>query len=60
MRLRDLVDSSFKVGDRVLVAELSSVDLDPYKQQVLINKGSAIRRVRRVSQSWMRTPSWVR
>jgi rod shape-determining protein MreC len=39
MRLRDLVDSSFKVGDRVLVAELSSVDLDPYKQQVLINKG---------------------
>ena len=41
MRLRDLVDSSFKVGDRVLVAELSSVDLDPYKQQVLINKGSA-------------------
>jgi rod shape-determining protein MreC len=40
MRLRDLVDSSFKVGDRVLVAELSSVDLDPYKQQVIINKGS--------------------
>ncbi len=39
MRLRDLVDSSFKVGDRVLVAELSSVDLDPYKQQVIINKG---------------------
>jgi rod shape-determining protein MreC len=41
MRLRDLVDSSFKVGDRVLVAELSSVDLDPYKQQVIINKGAA-------------------
>jgi rod shape-determining protein MreC len=41
MRLRDLVDSSFKIGDRVLVAELSSVDLDPYKQQVMINKGSA-------------------
>ena len=40
MRLRDLVDSSFKVGDRVLVAELSSVDLDPYKQQVTIKKGS--------------------
>ena len=40
MRLRDLVDSSFKVGDRVLVAELSSVDLDPYKQQVVINKGA--------------------
>jgi rod shape-determining protein MreC len=41
LRLRDLVDSSFKVGDRVLVAELSSVDLDPYKQQVVINKGEA-------------------
>jgi rod shape-determining protein MreC len=41
MRLRDLLDSSFKVGDRVLVAELSSVDLDPYKQQVVINKGRA-------------------
>ncbi|MDJ0740674.1 MAG: rod shape-determining protein MreC [Gammaproteobacteria bacterium] len=40
MRLRDLLDSSFKVGDRVLVAELSSVDLDPYKQQVIINKGA--------------------
>lgn len=41
MRLRDLLDSSFKIGDRVLVAELSAVDLDPYKQQVIINKGSA-------------------
>ena len=41
MRLRDLLDSSFKIGDRVLVAELASVDLDPYKQQVVINKGSA-------------------
>lgn len=40
MRLRDLVDSSFKVGDRVVVAELSAVDLDPYKQQVVIKKGS--------------------
>ncbi len=40
MRLRDLLDSSFKVGDRVLVAELNSVDLDPYKQQVVVNKGS--------------------
>ena len=40
LRLRDLIDSSFKVGDRVLVAELSAVDLDPYKQQVIINKGA--------------------
>jgi len=40
LRLRDLVGSSFKIGDRVLIAELRAVDLDPYKQQVLINKGS--------------------
>lgn len=40
LRLRDLLDSSFKVGDRVLVAELAAVDLDPYKQQVVINKGA--------------------
>jgi rod shape-determining protein MreC len=41
MRLRDLLGSSFKIGDRVLIAELMSVDLDPYRQQVLINKGSS-------------------
>lgn len=39
MRLRDLLGSSFKVGDRVSVAELVAVDLDPYKQQVLVDKG---------------------
>lgn len=39
MRLRDLLESSLKVKDRVLIAELVAVDLDPYKQQVLINKG---------------------
>jgi rod shape-determining protein MreC len=41
IRLRDLLGSSFKLGDRVLIAELMSVDLDPYRQQVMINKGSA-------------------
>lgn len=40
MRLRDLLGSAFKLGDRVLIAELMSVDLDPYRQQVLINKGA--------------------
>jgi rod shape-determining protein MreC len=39
-RLRNLLGSSIKVGDRVLIAELSSVELDPYKQQIVINKGS--------------------
>lgn len=40
-RLRDLLGSSIKVGDRVLIAELSSVNLDPYRQQITINRGSA-------------------
>lgn len=40
-RLHDLLGSSFRVGERVLIAELLSVDLDPYRQQVLIDKGSA-------------------
>ncbi len=40
MRLRNLLDSSFKIGDRVLIAELVAVDLDPYRQQVMLNKGS--------------------
>jgi len=40
LRLRNLLDSSFKVGERVLIAELSSVELDPYIQQVMINKGT--------------------
>ncbi len=40
-RLHDLLGSSFRVGERVLIAELLAVDLDPYRQQVLINKGSA-------------------
>lgn len=37
-RLRELLGSSFKVSDRVLIAELYSVDLDPYKHLVRINK----------------------
>lgn len=41
MRLRDLLGSSFKIGDRVLIAELVSVDLDPSRQQVMVNKGSS-------------------
>ena len=40
LRLRNLLDSSFKVGERVLIAELTSVELDPYRQQVVISKGT--------------------
>ena len=37
-RLRELLGSSVKVTDRVLIAELFSVDLDPYKHIIRINK----------------------
>jgi rod shape-determining protein MreC len=40
MRLRDLLGSSFKIGERVLIAEILSVDLTPSRQQVLLNKGT--------------------
>lgn len=39
LRLRELLGSSFQLGERVLVAELMSVDLDPYKHLVALNKG---------------------
>ena len=39
-RLRDLLGSSYKIGNRILVAELSSMDLDPFRHQVIIKKGS--------------------
>ncbi len=41
MRLRGLLDSSFKVGDRVQIAELIAVEQDPFRQVVLINKGKS-------------------
>ena len=39
-RLRNLLGSAFKVGERVLIGELLEIDLDPYRQQVLIDKGA--------------------
>lgn len=39
IRLRELLDSSYEVGEKILVAELMSANLDPYKHQILINKG---------------------
>jgi rod shape-determining protein MreC len=41
MRLRDMLDSAFKIGERVLIAELIAIDLDPFRQEVLINKGQS-------------------
>jgi rod shape-determining protein MreC len=39
MRLRELLGSSFRLTERVLVAELLTIDLDPSFQQVVVNKG---------------------
>jgi len=38
-RLREMLSAQIKVGEMVLVAEILSIDLDPYKQQVILNKG---------------------
>ena len=40
IHLRNLLQSSKRMGERILIAELLSVDMDPYKQQVTLNKGS--------------------
>ncbi len=39
-RLRELLGSSFRVGEQSLIAELISVDTVPFSQQLLLNKGS--------------------
>ncbi len=40
LRLGRLLNSSFKVGEHVLISELVSMDLDPYRHHLLVNKGS--------------------
>ncbi|AFJ02332.1 Rod shape-determining protein MreC [Methylophaga frappieri] len=39
LRLRELLGSSFRLQERVQIAELVSVDLDPFYQHVIIDKG---------------------
>jgi rod shape-determining protein MreC len=39
-RLRSLLDSSVKVGESVLIAELLSVDMDPFSRRIVLNKGT--------------------
>lgn len=39
MRLHELLGSSFRLPERVIVAELLTIDIDPFSQQVVINKG---------------------
>lgn len=38
-RLRELLESSFRINDKVLVAELVAVELQSFRRQVVINKG---------------------
>jgi len=38
-RLRALLDSTVKVGDSILIAEIVSVDMNPYRNMIVINKG---------------------
>lgn len=40
LRLRELLQSSRRVGERVLIAEMLAVDLDPFSRQIVIDKGS--------------------
>jgi len=40
VRLRELLQSSKKVGENVLIAELLRVDMDPFSRQIVINKGT--------------------
>jgi rod shape-determining protein MreC len=39
-RLRQLLESSSRFEDRVLVAELVAVEVEPFRRQVVINKGT--------------------
>lgn len=39
-RLRELLDSSITINDRVLIAEVLRVEADPLKREILINKGT--------------------
>ena len=40
-RLREMMRSAAEVAERILVAEIRSVDLDPYRHHLIINKGSS-------------------
>lgn len=40
LRLRGLLDTSFKLGEKVMIAEPLSVNVVPYEHLVVVNKGS--------------------
>ena len=39
-RLRALLESSANIREKVLIAELMTVDFDPYRHRILLNKGT--------------------
>jgi len=39
-RLRALLDSTAKIGDRVLIGEIMSVDMNPFRHRIVVNRGS--------------------
>jgi rod shape-determining protein MreC len=41
IRLRSLLEKSFKLGEQVLIAELLSVNLVPYEHVMVVNKGTS-------------------
>ncbi len=38
--MRVLLESTAKVGDRILIAEIMSVDMNPFRHSIVVNKGS--------------------
>jgi rod shape-determining protein MreC len=40
-RLRELLESSARLEGRALIAEILSIDLDPYRQRFVVNRGLA-------------------
>lgn len=40
VRLRDLLSATPKIGEEILIAEIIKVDVDPYRQLIVMNKGS--------------------
>jgi len=40
-RLRALLDSTAKVGNDILIAEIVSVDMNPFRNMIIVNKGGS-------------------
>ena len=58
-RLRELLESSFRINDKVLVAELIAVELQSFRRQVVINKGN-VKVLMMANRLWIQPASWGR